>query len=176
MKKLILILGANGIGKSTVSAEILRHLTDSAYIDSDACRQFNAQSGFNEEAIELQKNNLISLMKNYFAASFIQYIIFPYGFHGHREKLFDDMIHELRKSMNFEICTILLVCDESENIHRMKADNRDADRIRRAVENTRSIYDKLDFPRIDVTNLTPEQAAIKIIEMLESKQIQRQIT
>lgn len=169
MKKLILIIGANGIGKSTASVEILRHLTGSAYIDSDACRQFNTKSGFNEEAIELQKNNLILLMKYYFAASFIQYIIFPYGFHGHRKKLFDEMIRELRKDIKFEICIILLICDEAENIRRMKADNRDADRIRRAIENTRSIYDTLDIPRIDVTNLTPEQTAIKIIETLVTK-------
>ncbi len=169
MKKLILVIGANGIGKSTVSAEVMRLLPDSAYIDSDACRAFNAQSGFNEDAIELQKNNLISLVRNYFASSFIQYIIFPYGFHGHRKKLFDDMIRELKKDIEFEIYTILLICDEPENIRRMKADNRDADRIRCAVENTRSIYDTLGLPRIDVTNLTPEQTAHKIIEMLGTK-------
>ena len=41
MKNLIIILGPNGVGKSTVSAALMRILPNCAYIDSDSLRMMN---------------------------------------------------------------------------------------------------------------------------------------
>ena len=41
MKKLILILGANGVGKSTTAEILLQRLSKCAYIDADWCRAIN---------------------------------------------------------------------------------------------------------------------------------------
>lgn len=41
MKKLIFICGANGIGKTTISRQLLYNIEDSAYVDSDAMRMIN---------------------------------------------------------------------------------------------------------------------------------------
>ena len=39
MKKLIFICGSNGIGKSTACRTLVTKLSNSAYIDSDWCRE-----------------------------------------------------------------------------------------------------------------------------------------
>jgi len=168
MKKLIVILGANGIGKSTVSADFLRRLSNSAYIDSDYCRMMNP-SALTEETIAVNKKNIHDLILNYFDCSTVQNVIFPYGLHGHRKQLFEDLLNELKQNIEFKFCPILLVCDEAENVRRMKADGRDDERIKRGVINTHAIYDEYDYPRIDVTNLTVSETVDMILKILEVK-------
>lgn len=165
MKKLILILGANGIGKSTVSAELLRRLPNSAYIDSDWCRMMNPAQ-FTDETIAVNRKNILDLMINYFSCSTVQNVIFPYGLHGHRKQLLDDLLCVLRRKFEFQLFIVVLVCDEAENIQRMKADGRDEERIMRGVKNTRAIYDKLDYPKIKVTNLTVSETAEEILKSI----------
>ncbi|MEA4831148.1 hypothetical protein SDC9_121574 [bioreactor metagenome] len=165
MKNLILILGANGIGKSTISAQLLRLLPNSAYIDSDYCRMMNPAQ-LNDETVFVNKKNILDLMLNYFGCSIIDNVIFPYGFHGHRKQLFNDLLNELKKKVDFRLYTILLVCDEAENIRRLKADNRDDERIERALRNTRNIFGGLDCPTIDITELSPVQSAERIMKII----------
>ena len=165
MKKLILILGPNGVGKSTASAAFLKVLPHSAYIDSDSLRMMNPARG--EEVIAVQKQNILALMRNYFKTSFVEYVIFPYGYHAHRKKMLEDMLGELKAEFEFEVITILLTCCESENIRRMKNDGRNEERIVYSMENTRTIFDGLDYPKIGTTDLTPEQAAERMLKIIK---------
>jgi len=164
VKKLILILGPNGVGKSTASAALLRALPNCASIDSDAMRMMNPARG--KEVIAVQKQNILALMRNYFRASFVEYVIFPYGYHAHRKTMLEDIIGELKAEFEFEIITILLTCSENENIRRMQNDGRNDERITYSIKNTRTIFDGLDCPKIDTTELLPEQTAERMIEIL----------
>jgi len=65
------------------------------------------------------------------------------------------------------VITIFLTCCEDENIRRMRANGRNDERIAYSVENTRTIFDSLDCPTIDTTELSPEQTAARIIEILK---------
>ncbi len=50
-----------------------------------------------------------SLFKNYLVCEDIEYIIFPYGFHGERKQIFEQVINKLREdSILFEVCPIIL--------------------------------------------------------------------
>ena len=62
---------------------------------------------------------------------------------------------------------IVLVCNESENIRRMKLDNRDEERIKRALKFSRPVYDELDLVKLDISELTPRQAALDIIDTMK---------
>lgn len=163
MKRLIVLLGPNGVGKSTVSREVLCRLTNSTYIDSDTLRMINP-GGNSEDLIAVQKANITAVMKNYFSSPIINTVIFPYGLHGHREKVLTDIITSVQSDFDIEILEIILTCSVEENIRRMKNDCRDEQRIQRAVNNTREIYDNLPYPKIDTTSLTPSYTAKIIIE------------
>ncbi len=167
MKKLILILGPNGVGKSTASAALLKILPNSAYIDSDSLRMMNPARG--DEVIAVQKQNILALMRNYFSASFVEYVVFPYGYHAHRKKMLEDMLEEPKAEFNFEVITILLTCSEKENVRRMQNDGRNEERISYSIENTRTFFDGLDCPKIDTTGLTPEQTAERMIDIFRGK-------
>lgn len=166
MKRLILICGANGIGKSTACKLLNERLDGSAFIDSDYCRCMNPFS-FSKEEIEVVISNISNMMINYFRLDTINNVIFQYGFHGARKQIFDRILEQLNENgIIFEFKPIILGCELEENIRRMQHDNRGADRIRRGVINTRTIYDEYDYPRIDTTSLDVPQTVDRIMQIL----------
>lgn len=168
MKNLIIILGANGVGKSTTAAELMRILPNSAFIDSDSLRMMNP-AGNSAELIQIQKSNILAVMGNYFFSDMIEHVIFPYGIHGHRKQLLEEIIGDISEKFDIEIFTIVLACSEAENIRRMKIDNRDDERIKRALLFSRPAYDQIDHLKLDTTALTPREAAWAIIDSLNLK-------
>lgn len=96
-----------------------------------------------------------------------KYIIFPYGFHGERRKISEQVISRLRENgISFEVCPVILKYCKEENIRRAIKDGRDMERIRHGIKNTFHFYDKYVYPAIDSTDLQPDQAAEKIIEII----------
>ncbi len=166
MKNLIIILGANGIGKSTAAAELMRILPNSAFVDSDSLRMMNPGRN-SAELIQIQKANIITVMSNYFRSDMIENVIFPFGIHGHRERMLEEIISSISEKFKVKIFKIVLVCNESENIRRMKLDNRDEERIKRALKYSRPVYDELDLIKLDISELTPRQAALDIIDTMK---------
>lgn len=166
MKNLILVCGANGVGKSSACKALIEIMPGSAYIDSDYCRYMNPFR-FTEEEIKIVVSNISTMMVNYFSCSTIEHVIFQYGFHGVRKRIFADILGVLdAETVPYNFCPIILECEREENIRRMKNDHRDNVRIERALEYTRSIYDEYDYPRIDGTRLTVKESAIHIKEAL----------
>lgn len=166
MKKLILILGANGVGKSTTAEMLLQKLVKCAYIDADWCQAINPFP-FTDATRTAVSNNIYSLFKNYLLCDDIEFIVFPYGFHGERKQLFEQVLSRLeQEGIVFELCPIILKCCKEENIKRALKDGRDRERIERGIRNTFSFYDKYTYPSIDITYLEPNEVAEKIVNIL----------
>lgn len=163
MKQLIVILGSNGVGKSTTSKAILGKLSRSAYVDAEWCRAINPFS-FTVKTKRAVTDNIYCIIKNYLLCEDIDTIIFPYGFHGERKSIFDDVIEKLKtNSIEFELRLIVLKCSMNENINRAMNDKRDKERVYRGLKHTFHFYDDLGYPSIDTTLLTPEDVADRII-------------
>lgn len=166
MKNLILVCGPNGVGKSSACKALIELLPNSAFIDSDYCRYMNPFR-FSEEDIRIVVSNISTLMVNYFTCSTMENVIFQYGFHGPRRQIYARILSVLdQKEIAYRSCPIILTCDQAENIRRMRRDGRDPERIARAIEKTRSLYDEYDYPRIDGTNLSITETASAIRTVL----------
>jgi cytidylate kinase len=166
MKNLILICGPNGVGKSSACMQLVQALDHAAYIDSDWCRVMHPFT-FNPETIHIIKSNIVAMMTNYFQSSLIENVIFQYGFHGPRKQIFDGIQRELHtQGISYQFCPILLTCDVAENIARMRMDGRDEERIQRALQNTRDLYDVYDYPCIDTTLLSVSQTVDQMLKIL----------
>lgn len=60
-----------------------------------------------------------------------------------------------------------MTCDEQENINRMVEDERDEERIKRALS-VRDLYDDLNYPLLDTTKLTVDETLEKVVEIVNS--------
>ena len=168
MKKLVFICGPNGVGKSTVCSELVKRWPGSAYVDSDWCRVMNPFA-LTDETEETIRSNMRNLILSYLFCPVVNKVIFSYGFHGRRKRVFDALMIELQQQTTFEFFPILLTCDEEENIRRMKKDKRETERIFRALQNSRVAYDDCPYPRIDTSHLSAEEVVTRIIGMISHK-------
>lgn len=166
MKKLIVILGPNGVGKTTAAKAFLEKNTGCAYVDADWCRAVNPFL-FTPATKKAATENMYCMFKNYLFCEDIDQIIFPYAFHGERKKMFDTVTDRLKgEGIAFELFYIVLKCSEQENVKRCERDGREAERIERGMKNTFRFYDDFPYPNIITTELTPEEVAERIEELL----------
>jgi len=163
MKKLIFICGANGIGKTTICKQLLCKIEGSAYVDSDTLRMINPNV-LDDRTIPAVSANISCIIKNYFMCPAVENVFFSYGFHGRRKEVFSIVMSSL-ENMEYEFCPVLLECGESENIRRMKCDGRDEERICRGVDISRKAFDGVDYPMLDITNLSVDEAVCEIIRL-----------
>lgn len=163
MKSLIFIHGPNGVGKSTVCEALHRGLDNSAWLESEWARRINPFR-LDDEIAKLTEKNMTSVLRNYLETESVEYVIFNWGFHNGRKKVFDKVIKNL-SDLDFKYKPITLNCDREENIKRMRLDGRSEQRIERSLL-VRSIYDSLEFPSIDITYLDKDEIVDRIIEMV----------
>ena len=162
MKRLVLLCGPNGIGKTSICHELLRITPQSAYVDSDPLRMMNPFV-LSDETIPTVAKNIGDLIENYLDCPSVETVFFSYGFHGRRREIFERVMARLQMR-ELRFLPLLIWCDEEENVRRMRLDERDEARIARAIAVSRSAYANIDYPRIDVTNLNVSQAAQAVRE------------
>jgi len=166
-KKLIVIIGSNGVGKTTTASEFRNQCANSAYIDAEWCRCINPFYPLTDATHELVINNMFCLLKNHLLCRDINTIVFPYSFHGGRKEDFELVIQLLQEEkIKFELQYIILKCSYEENVRRARQDNRNEERVQRGMKNTFGFYDNYDYPVIDTTELEPRQVVRQMIKVL----------
>lgn len=164
MKKLIVIVGPNAVGKSTTAMKIKEQYPKSAFVDSDWCRVMNpfALTDITKKTVT---ENMYCLLRNYLLCEEISTVIFTCSWHGGRKELYDRVIKKLQNDgIEFQEMIIVLKCSEPENRRRALVDNRDEERIERGIKNTFSFYDEFEYPCIDTTNMT----VLEVVEYIWS--------
>ena len=161
MKNILFLCGPNGIGKTTICKEIIKQLPNSAYVDSDSCRIMNPFV-LNDDTIPTIAKNISDLIINYLKCPTVNTVIFSYGFHGRRKEVFQKVLVEISQ-IEHKFIPFLIWCSEEENVNRMNIDNRSAERIQRALNESRKAFEYVTYPKIDITNLSAVEAAKRII-------------
>lgn len=165
MKKLIMINGTMGVGKSTVCNKLLDLLSPSVYLDGDWCWNMNPFV-VSEENKEMVINNISYLLKSYLNNSGYEYIIFCWVMH--EEYIIKQILDKL-KEFDFQLYKISLICTPEALEKRLNKDVvngiRKTDVISRSIERISS-YEKMDTVKIDVSNNTAEDTAKVIYSMV----------
>ena len=163
MKQLIVIIGPNGVGKSTTAEAILARSPKTAYVDADWCRVMNPFA-LTEKTKQTVIENIYCFLRNYLMCDDIETVVFPYSWHGDRKEIYDTVINRLKQDMiQFEEKIYILKCSREENEKRARKDGREESRIERGMDATFSFYDEFEYLCIDTTDMTPEQVAAKIM-------------
>jgi broad-specificity NMP kinase len=167
MKKLIIINGTMGVGKTTVCKRLLEVLQPSVFLDGDWCWNMNPFV-VNEENKAMVMDNITHMLKAYLNNSGYEYVVFCWVIH--QEEIFNQILKPLT-DCDFALYKISLICSEFALRQRLEADVhsgvRAPDVIERSVQRI-PLYEKMDTVKIDVNSISPEQAAQKIVQIVKS--------
>ncbi|HEX3018473.1 MAG TPA: AAA family ATPase [Caproicibacter sp.] len=167
MKKLILVNGTMGVGKSTVCRELLKILTPGVYLDGDWCWNMNPFV-VSEENKAMVEGNITYLLKSYLRNSGYEYVVFCWVMH--QEEIFEQILSPLREC-EFELHKFSLVCTEKALRKRIMADvetgARTADVLERSIPRL-ALYRNMDTMKIDVSEISARQAAEKIAGIIRN--------
>ena len=164
MKRIYIIGGTMGVGKTTVCQKLKKLLPDSVFLDGDWCWDM---SPFNvtEETKAMVMDNICYILNNYIHCSAFNNIIFCWVMH--EQRIIDDIVSAL-DTRKCEVKLISLICGEQQLRKRLQKDVdariRESDILERSIARL-PLYESLDTIKIDVSNISAEQTA-KIISEL----------
>jgi len=166
MKKLIIINGTMGVGKSTICSILNDSLMPSVYLDGDWCWKMNPFV-VSDENKEMVIDNITYMLKSFLNNTGLEYIIFCWVIH--QEAIFEQILERLDGKI-FDLYKITLVCDEKalENLLQNDIKNgfRKGDIIGKSIERL-PLYENMDTIKLDTTYITPYAAAEKIMSIVK---------
>ena len=166
MKHLYLIGGPMGVGKTTVCRELQSRLNRSIFLDGDWCwnmRPFQVTA----ETKRMVMDNICFLLNNFLRCSACDHVIFCWVLH--QQEILDELYARL-DTQDCVIHNISLVCTENALRVRLETDIRTGKRTPDVLERSLGylpLYTALDTVKIDVSAVTPREAAAGILREAE---------
>lgn len=161
MKKLYLIGGTMGVGKSTVSQLLKKQLENSVFLDGDWCWDSHPFQ-VTEETKEMVLDNICTLLNNFLKCSAYENIIFCWVMH--EQSIIDTILSRLTIT-DCRIISISLVCSEEQLIQQLQKDIASGIRTEDIIERSVSripLYRQLNTRKINTTNKSALEIAKEI--------------
>ena len=150
MKKLIIINGPMGVGKTSVGKFLCEKIIKSAYINADWCLYINPFV-MNEETVKIYFDNVIYLAKSYIKCSECDYIILSSCLDNEKYNL---IVKEL--DTKIDIHHIMLMCNEETLTERWKNDTeagwRDDEGLKWSINSFNAFKNKTNYSLLIETN------------------------
>lgn len=163
-KRMYLVGGTMGVGKTTVCQILKRELRNSVFLDGDWCWDANPFQ-VTEETQRMVLDNICHLLGNFLACSAYENVIF--GWVMHQQAIIDTIL----RNLDLHTCRVFslsLVCTREALERRLRGDIakglRTEDVIARSVARL-PLYNALATIKIDTSDLTPEQVAQRIASL-----------
>lgn len=164
MKKLYIIGGTMGVGKTTTCESLLKKLPQSVFLDGDWCWKMNPFV-VNDETKEMVLKNISFLLNSFIQCSCCQNIIFCWVLD--HQSIIDSILSTINTD-NVETISVSLIADESALSKRLRKDInsgiRSADIIKRSIERL-PLYNDINSIKINVSDITPEDVSDKILNL-----------
>lgn len=164
MKRLYLIGGAMGVGKTAVGQRMKELCDRSVFLDGDWCWDSHPFQ-VTEETKSMVMENICTLLGNFLRCSAYETVIFCWVMH--QQAIVDTLLSRL-PTENCHVYAVSLLCSEETLIQRLKKDVdaglRTPDVISRSLER-RSHYSSLNTIPIDTEHQTVEQVARALLSL-----------
>lgn len=164
MKKLYIIGGTMGIGKTTVSKELKNRLGKSVFLDGDWCWDMNPFV-VNNETKTMVMDNICYVLNSFIHCTEYENIIFCWVLH--EQEIIDSILSGL-DTQNVKVISISLLCKEKSLRERIQKDIdnklRSKDVLERSIERI-PLYEKLDTVKIEVSEKTVTDIVNEIMQL-----------
>lgn len=161
MKRLYLIGGPMGVGKTTVCRELQKRLDRSVFLDGDWCWDAHPFQ-VTEETKAMVLENICFLLNSFLRCSAYDHVIFCWVLH--QQEILDSLLSRL-DTENCAVRAVSLTCSPEALAARLEKDIRAGRRSGNALERSLvylPLYEALNTEKLDVSRLTPAGAAEKI--------------
>jgi hypothetical protein len=163
MKNLIIVGGTMGVGKTATCRELQKILPRNVFLDGDWCWNMHPFV-VTDETKAMVSSNITHLLNGFLACSEFENVIFCWVLH--EQHILDDLINALDLNGCTTHCFSLVSTEQAlvERLNRdIAAGKRGSDITERSVARI-SLYDELDTVKIDVSTISPADAARRITE------------
>lgn len=161
MKTIYLVGGTMGVGKTTVCQLLKKQLPNSVFLDGDWCWDMHPFQ-VTDETRAMVLDNICYLLNSFLRCSAYENVIFAWVMH--LQSILDAILSRVDMS-GCCLKNISLTCSQEALVRRLQADVnagiRQSDVIARSVSRL-PLYQGLKTVKLDVSDLTPEQAAEQI--------------
>jgi len=162
-KKLIIINGAPGIGKTTTCRELQKLLDKSVWLDGDWCWMANPWI-VTEETKRIAEDNMVFLLDSFLSCSEYTFVLFSWIFRS--DEIYNNILERLQTT-DFILQKFTLTCNENTFRDRLEAAGREKDKIAGCLESLHSC-DITDSLKIDTTQKSIEKVARIIHDRIKS--------
>lgn len=163
MKRLYLVGGTMGVGKTTVCQQLKLELNNSVFLDGDWCWDANPFL-VTEETKKMVVDNIAYLLNNFLSCSAYENIIFCWVMH--EQSIIDSIMKKIDLS-GCDVKTISLIVDEKNLRERLSQDIVKGIRAEDVIERSISripLYQDLNTIKIDTSN---KSVAIIVSEIMK---------
>lgn len=165
MKRLIVINGTMGVGKTATCKELNKRLNNSVWLDGDWCWMMDPFI-VNEENKKMVKENIIFLLNNFMNNSNIENIIFNWVIHD--ESIMEEILLGL-KNIGYDLEKITLICSKSALKARISKDidedKRDISCLERSL-NYLDLYKDMNTEKFDTSEKNVDEVVDEICTYL----------
>lgn len=165
MKKVVMINGTMGVGKTATCRELQKLLPNNVFLDGDWCwdmRPFVVT----EETKSMVMKNIAFLLNSFLHCAAYETIIFCWVMH--EQSILDEVL-SLLDTADADVRVFSLMASREALEKRLEADVRNglrtADVIGRSVERIKQ-YDALRTEKVDVSSVTAKEAAALLCKKL----------
>lgn len=166
MKRLVMIGGTMGVGKSAVSSVLKYKWDQSVMLDGDWCWDMHPFI-VNEETKNMVLSHITYQLNSFLKCSCLETVIFCWVMH--EQSIIDDILSRLDLH-DCRVYPISLICDAWTLKHRLQKDIdqglRQEDIIEKSLERMNK-YPTLHTHLIDTTHLSIEETAQQIKEYIQ---------
>lgn len=152
-KKVIIINGTMGVGKSAVCRELYSSIDKSVWLDGDWCWMINPFV-FNDENRAMAEENIKTLLSNFLKNSSIENVIFSWVIHTTEIM---NMVIDWLEDADYDLHKITLTCSKEQLIERISKDiengQRGKDVLKRSLDRI-DRYKQLDTIKVDTSEKT----------------------
>ncbi|CEO34369.1 AAA domain-containing protein [[Clostridium] sordellii] len=166
-KKLIIINGVMGVGKTSVSKALYKQLDNSFWLDGDNCWMMNPFEVTSENKY-MVIDNITYLINNFIKNSKSKYIILNWVIHT--DEIMDSILYKINMD-KIDLYKITLICDEDTLVKRIKKDIksgiRDEDNIKRSLDKLK-LYKNMNTLKIDTVNKSIDEIVENIKNIIKN--------
>ncbi len=160
-KKLIIINGTMGIGKTTICQSLYQKIQHCVWLDGDWCWMMNPWN-FSEVNKRMVEKNITFLLRSFLTNPNFDYVIFSWVIHT--ENIFNIILDRL-KDLDFNVKKITLICSEEALRERMRDRGENEDKIKKSIQRLHQ-YSSMDTDKVDTTNLSESETVDKILSII----------